>query len=237
MSETQGQAASATAASARDKAASDPGRMVHLAGLVASRLCHDLISPLGAIGNGVELMAMPGTSAHGPELELVAESVGNAQARIRLFRVAFGHAPADQRMGAPEVAALLDDMSRGGRLTFDWQAEGDFPRREIKMLLLAALCLESALPRGGRVLICRARNPSGGREGWRLVAGAPPARPEPALWALLGPPPEGEPEIAPLPFSRVSAAQVHFALLPLVAAKSNRPIHWEVDETGAEISF
>ena len=65
-----------------------------LAALIGSRICHDLISPIGAIGNGVELMMMDGT-AKTPELALIAESVANANARIRYFRVAFGSAGAD----------------------------------------------------------------------------------------------------------------------------------------------
>ena len=51
-----------------------------LAALLGSRICHDLISPIGAIGNGLELLMMdPGT--HGPEMSLISESVGHANAR------------------------------------------------------------------------------------------------------------------------------------------------------------
>lgn len=203
-----------------------------LAGLVASRLCHDLISPLGAIGNGVELMSMPGTPGHGPELQLVTESVENAQARIRMFRVAFGQAQPDQRLGGPEIAALLADCARGGRLILDWQVGGDQARREIKMVLLALLCLESALPRGGRVLICR----SGDGRGWRLVAEASRTRPDAPLWSLLGPGTEAE--VAPaLPLDRLTPAHVQFALLPIEARLAHRRVYWEIDDTGAEISF
>lgn len=208
---------------------------LHLAGLVASRLCHDLVSPLGAIGNGLELMTMPGGAGHGPELDLVAESVENAQARIRVFRVAFGLAQADQRMGAPEIAALLADLSRAGRLVFDWQVDGDQSRREVKMVLLAALCLETALPRGGRVLICRSGHDYTG-QGWRLVADAPRTRPDPALWSLLGPGAETG-AVAPMPLAGLAAAQVQFALLPVEARQARRRLHWEMDNTGAEISF
>ena len=66
-----------------------------LSQLLGSRLCHDLVSPLGAIGNGVELLEMspdfPGIAAC-PELQLIAESVSSARARIQIFRVAFGQA-------------------------------------------------------------------------------------------------------------------------------------------------
>src|SRR5690606_36320108 len=76
-----------------------------LGALVASRICHDLVNPLGAIGNGVELLALTtgfgpaagpqgaslqGTAGGSPELALIAESTTHAAARARLFRLAFG---------------------------------------------------------------------------------------------------------------------------------------------------
>jgi len=80
--------------------------------LVGSRICHDLISPIGAIGNGVELLQME-SAAQGPELALISESVTNANARIRFFRIAFGAAGRDQRIGRSEVAGILADLYRG----------------------------------------------------------------------------------------------------------------------------
>ena len=53
-----------------------------LTALLGSRICHDLISPIGAISNGVELLLMDNV-AKGPEMTLIAESVANANARIR----------------------------------------------------------------------------------------------------------------------------------------------------------
>ena len=89
-----------------------------LAALIGSRICHDLISPIGAIGNGVELMLMDG-APKAPELALISESVANANARIRFFRVAFGAATGDQRIAAPEVLSILSDLTKGGRLKIE----------------------------------------------------------------------------------------------------------------------
>lgn len=190
-----------------------------LVALVGSRLCHDLISPLGAIGNGVELLAMsePGP---GPELRLIAESVGNATARLKFFRVAFGQAAAEQRLGRPEIVALLADMACGGRQRYDWQIEGDQARQDVKLAFLALLCLEAALPWGGVVSIHRSGDT------WQLTAAATRTKPDPDLWARLdgaaGP---------------VTPAQVQFALLPLEVARLGRGLSWSVDETGATISY
>ena len=72
------------------------GQETTFATLIGSRICHDLISPIGAINNGIELIEM-GSTASTPEMTLISESVVNASARIRYFRIAFGAAVS--RMG------------------------------------------------------------------------------------------------------------------------------------------
>ena len=57
--------------------------------LVTARMCHDLASPLGAVGNGVELVEMAGQTL-GQEGELVKASVNAAAAKLKLFRIAYG---------------------------------------------------------------------------------------------------------------------------------------------------
>ena len=202
----------------------DPGR---LAALVSSRLCHDLVSPLGAIGNGLELLQLagdfPGIAAT-PEMQLITESVEAARARVRCFRVAFGHAAPEQRLSPAELAALVGDMGRGGRLRLRLEAEGDLPRAEARLILLGLMCFETAMPWGGSVLVCR------GASGWRLVAETSRSRPDPALWSWLDADPAGErPEPAP--------SEVQFMLLSGFARAANRPLSWELDETGGEIAF
>lgn len=195
-----------------------------LAQLLGSRLCHDLVSPLGAIGNGVELLEMspefPGIGAS-PELMLIAESVAAARARIQLFRVAFGQAQGDQRVSRASLAQLLDGFSGQGRLRVQLEAEGDFARVELRMIMLAMMCLESALPWGGAVTVVH----DGGR--WRLVGQADRVKQDPALWAWLG----GDDPRTPAP------SEVHFALLAQALADANRQPAWDMDEKGAEIAF
>lgn len=198
-----------------------------LAALVSSRLCHDIVSPLGAIGNGLELLELSGEFpgiARSPEMQLIAESVEAARARIRWFRVAFGHASPDQRLSLSELSALLADVEKGGRLKLRLEAEGDLPRAEARMILLALMCLETALPWGGRVLVCR------GASGWRLVAESSRTKPDPALWSWLDP---DATRARPEPAS----SEVHFLLLAGFARAAGRPLSWELDESGGEIAF
>ena len=198
-----------------------------LAALVTSRMCHDIVSPLGAIGNGLELLDLSGEFpgiARSPEMQLINESVEAARARLRWFRVAFGHASADQRLSLGELSALLADFEKGGRIKLRLEAEGDLPRVEARMILLGLMCLETALPWGGRVLTCR------GASGRRLVAEASRTRPDPALWSWL--------DLTPgRARSEPGSSEVHFLLLAGFAHAAGRPLSWELDESGGEISF
>jgi histidine phosphotransferase ChpT len=149
-----------------------------LTGLLGSRLCHDLISPVGAIGNGLELLSMSG----GPrreETQLVADSVALAQARIRFYRVAFGLSREDQAMGTPELCDTLDGMYGAGRLQVVWDLTGEVARPAARMAFLMVLCVETALSRGGRVTVTR------DRRSWRVSGNGPRVRDLAPFWALL----------------------------------------------------
>lgn len=168
-----------------------------LAALLGSRICHDLISPLGAIGNGVELMHMSGARL-APELALIADSIASAQARIRFLRVAVGIAGEGPSISAPEIAALLAGVYGTGRITVDWQATGDLPRNLVRRAFLAIMCLQDALPLGGQIAVQRQ-----GRD-WTATASGPRQRFDAPLWAWLA---------GAAPATALSAAQVQFGLL------------------------
>lgn len=198
-----------------------------LAALIGSRLCHDIVSPLGAIGNGLELLQIsdqfPGL-AKSPELLLIAESVQAARVRIKWFRMAFGHAAADQRLACNEMAALFREIEQGGRLRVTLDSGGDLPRTEARMILLGLMCVETAMPWGGQVQILRTDT------GWRLAAEASRTRRTPELWAWL----EGRQGTA---LAEPPAAEVHFPLLAAFAREQGRMISWSVGDNRAEMAF
>ncbi len=192
-----------------------------LAALLGSRICHDLISPIGAIGNGLELLLMEGGTS-GPEMALIAESVGNASARIRFFRIAFGIAPADARLGRPEVQSILGDLTRGGRLSIDWQTAEDMPRGDVKIVFLLIQCLESAMAYGGKVSV----SVSDGR--WIISGKADKLKINAALWEVLVNP-AASPDITP--------AQVQFPLVAEEIARLHHRLTAELAETEIRLSF
>ncbi|MEM7075627.1 MAG: histidine phosphotransferase family protein [Pseudomonadota bacterium] len=150
-----------------------------LATLIGSRICHDLISPIGAVNNGIELLTLSGATPS-PELSLVAESVANANARIRFFRLAFGIASDAQMIGAEEVDAILRGVYSDGRITAAAFPEGSFPRADVRAVLLALLCAEQAVPYGGFL-----RVDTTSPNVWRITAEGDRLAPDPDLWGLL----------------------------------------------------
>lgn len=191
-----------------------------LAALIGSRICHDLISPIGAITNGLELMEMGGKIG-GEEMTLVSESVGNASARIRFFRISFGLATEGQQVSTKDIISILHDVTDGGRLSIDWQARVNPSRREARAVFLGILCLETALGAGGEMRI----NQNG--DTWSLEARADKIIQHPDLWAHL----TDATEISPTP------AQVQFALLPESVQEMGRNLDVHVLERGISIRF
>lgn len=192
----------------------------NLAALIGSRICHDLISPVGAINNGLELLAMSGAMA-GPELELISDSVLNANARIRFFRIAFG-AAGDQQMGRAEIVSVLDDIGKAGRLKYLWDFGEGCSRSDVRMAFLSALCMETALPYGGLITITC----SDGK--WCVAGEGRKIAVEPALWGHL----DGSDTSATL-----TPAQVQFAMLPAAAQEAERKVGFDHTEEKITVWF
>ena len=133
-----------------------------LAALVSSRICHDLISPIGAINNGLESLNMSGASPGGPEMQLICDSVKNASARIRFFRIAFG-AASDDPVVRNEVTSILTEMFDGGRLAVEWGPVDIQTRKAVRCAFLTILCLETAIPFGGQIRV------SSSLSSWEIV--------------------------------------------------------------------
>ncbi|WP_210529799.1 histidine phosphotransferase family protein [Rubellimicrobium arenae] len=177
-----------------------------IAACVASRICHDLISPLGAIANGVELMTLSGAERT-PEFELIAQSVDSANARLRFFRLAYG-AASGRDVGRGEVTRTLAALSRGGRITYDWTPPAELPRAEVKTVFLLIQCLEATMPAGGRIQVTSSGT------GWEVVAAGPRLRLDLPAWQVVGAGPVPKP---------AGATHIQFTLLGAVLAERGQP--------------
>lgn len=130
---------------------------VDFASLLCSRLCHDLLSPVGALNNGLELL----NDETDPEmrarcLELLNESARTSANKLKFFRLAFGAAGGfgervDVREARQAVEGLLGDNKR---LQLQWMVEdAELPKAAVKVLLNLALIAGDTLVRGGTVTI------------------------------------------------------------------------------------
>ena len=189
--------------------------------LLGSRICHDLISPLSAIGNGVELLALSGVNA-ASEIALITESVENANTRIRFFRVAFGSAREHQQVAVSETRGLMADMSRGSRITYTWSPTDDLPRLDVKLAFLLIQCLESAMAWGGEIAVDRRDN------NWTVTGSAERLKINHALWEYL---------VGAAVDVEISASDVHFALVTEAARSAQRRLRTQLSEKEIRISF
>lgn len=124
-----------------------------VADFLASRLCHDLVGPISAVANGLELLA------ESPQMEeeavgLARRSAARATALIQFFRLAFGNA-GNQIVRPQEAQAAAQGLFQDGRVKLDWSMTPEtlaLPAGAGKLLLNMILLAADALPRGGRIL-------------------------------------------------------------------------------------
>ncbi len=132
----------------------DDARDLRLASLLASRLCHDLVGPLGAVDNGLELMAENGEMA-GEAMALAQRSARRATGRLQLFRFAFGAAGGEEHFGPGEARGLAMECLQNGTVEIHWPAAMELPPGAPRLLLNLLLLGSECLPRGGRLTVER----------------------------------------------------------------------------------
>ena len=126
---------------------------LELASLLASRLCHDLLSPVGAMSNGLELLA----EERDPEMrkrcmELLEQSAKTSADKLKFFRLAFGAAGGfGETVAVEEPRALIEALvGNNGRIELNWTlVAAALPKPAVKVLLNLALIAIEALVRGG----------------------------------------------------------------------------------------
>jgi len=128
-----------------------------LAALLCSRVCHDVISPVGAIANGIELLD-EGSDAETSQIamDLIRSSAANASAKLQFARIAFGaagSAGADIDTGDAENVARAY-FSNEKKSEIEWHGERALiAKNKVKLLLNLVLIGLGAIPRGGNVKV------------------------------------------------------------------------------------
>lgn len=124
-----------------------------LAALLCSRLCHDLISPVGAIQNAMELYDEGG--AEEDALQLVRWSVASASARLQFARLAFGFAGASGgQIDTRSAEQVAQQYMKEEKAILKWQVPALLlPKNEVKLLLNLLLIANATVSRGGEIVI------------------------------------------------------------------------------------
>ncbi len=142
--------------------------------MLSSKLCHDLVSPISAINNGVELIQDIGGSVVDEAMKLIGDSAGHASRRLRLFRMAYGRAGSEEILNTKDVRQIAEQYMAGGKITLNWPAEqpGEVlagKRGFLKLMLNLVVMAEETLAYGGTVTLSAA---SGSPEGCKIeIAG------------------------------------------------------------------
>lgn len=127
--------------------------------LLASRICHDLISPIGAINNGIEFLEDSGAEALDDALGLLSYSANLATAKLKAFRLAYGAGGADPNLSPREVHEAFEALiSAEGKIAQDWdpsqlQDALNMNPGYCKMLMATMMTAYECLPKGGTVSV------------------------------------------------------------------------------------
>jgi histidine phosphotransferase ChpT len=129
---------------------------LELAALLCSRVCHDLISPVGAIVNGLEVLDdNPKPEDREFALDLIRKSAKTASARLQFCRLAFGAAGSS---GAQIDLGDALNMAKGhiedGKCTITWNLPRLLlPKNRVKLLLNMLIIAQQTIPRGGTLTV------------------------------------------------------------------------------------
>ncbi len=127
-----------------------------LAALISSRLCHDVISPVGAIVNGLEVLEEENDPAMREiALDLVRKSAEQASARLQFARLAFGAAgSAGAQIDVGDAEQVARGFVRDAKAEMTWSAPRVLlPKNKVKLLLNLLVIAMGTVPRGGTVVV------------------------------------------------------------------------------------
>jgi histidine phosphotransferase ChpT len=129
---------------------------IEFAALLVSRVCHDLVGPLGAVVNGMEVLEDERDPVMREEaIKLVTQSADQALARIQFMRIAFGAAgSAGAELDLGEIGRLIQGLLEGGKTSLQWNVPRLYWAKDwAKLLMNATLLAADCLPRGGVVTV------------------------------------------------------------------------------------
>ena len=158
-----------------------------LAALLCSRVCHDLISPVGAIVNGLEVMEEDKNEETKTfALELIKKSAYQASAKLQFCRLAFGAAgSAGAQIDLGDAAKAARGLLEDGKTTLVWNLPPQLlAKNRVKLLLNMLLIAAGTISRGGALTVDPI-SAADGIAGFTVTASGPNAKLNPAIAELI----------------------------------------------------
>ena len=193
-----------------------------LCALVSSRICHDVINPLGAIGNGLELLSLGGDLS-GPEIDLIDASHKNAEARVKFLRHAFGETGIGATINGQDYEKTAQNYCATSNIKARLKLANSLPRPEVKRTYLAIMCMMQTLSFGGDIHVSQSNS------GWKIVGNAERRRNIKDLWTAL--------LINDFSTLEIEASNIQFVLLSLELSKAHKIPMLQESETSITVEF
>jgi histidine phosphotransferase ChpT len=160
--------------------------------ILASGICHDIISPIGAIHNGLELISMTAsTDIKSPEMALINDSCQDARTRVEFFRIAFGTYQQGQMMEASKIQKIANAIYATPRFHLTWEMDPEMDRTWAQILYLGLMSMERQLTLGGSLtvsakedhleIIATSERATVAHPGWERLSSEPGVLPAPAV--------------------------------------------------------
>jgi len=127
-----------------------------LGALLCSKVCHDIISPVGAITNGLELMDEDiDGSMREMAMELVQKSATQASAKLKFARIAFGAAgSAGAEIDTGDAEEVAQGYIAAEKPELEWKITRQYlPKNQVKLVLNLLMLAMNCIPQGGRIVI------------------------------------------------------------------------------------
>ncbi|MEM9495505.1 MAG: histidine phosphotransferase family protein [Pseudomonadota bacterium] len=135
----------------------EPLDALALSALLSSRVCHDLINPVGAIGSGLEVLddASMDASMHEAAMDLVRTGAQKAIALLSYARLAYGAAGGyGAEISLEDAQKALTGVYDAAKADLDWRLGAGYAAKEnVKVLLILGYAAADCVPRGGEVLV------------------------------------------------------------------------------------
>lgn len=127
--------------------------------LLASRICHDLISPVGAVNNGVEFLEEMGADAGAEAIQLIAHSARQASVRLQAFRICYGAGGRDGNIKPEDIKKAFEALTEAdGKIAQSWDPHANLgfserPTGYCKILMGVMMLGAECLPKGGIIKV------------------------------------------------------------------------------------